>query len=98
MSKSTNQKIISIKAITAYKTLYIEGIFRLCIGTMWRPRSDRGKLKFHNIKFKYNMNTELEGVTILAMETKEIQPKESKLGINVGFLLLHPTDTWLENL
>ncbi|KAG1438292.1 hypothetical protein G6F56_012699 [Rhizopus delemar] len=50
------------------------------MATMWRPRSDIGKLQHQDILFVQDDEGKLKGVTLKAREQKEIESKESKLG------------------
>lgn len=51
-------------------------ILLLCMHTMWRPRSDIGRIQFRDVLMKYDQDI-LEEVTIHVREPKEAQQKSS---------------------
>jgi hypothetical protein len=56
----------------------------LCIATMWRPRSDIGRLQLRDITFKFENNIQSSkpsSVTIHSRQPKEAQIKSIQLGI-----------------
>ncbi|KAG1466195.1 hypothetical protein G6F56_004736 [Rhizopus delemar] len=55
-------------------------ILLITMATMWRPRSDIGKLQHQDILFVQDDEGKLKGVTLKARAPKEIESKESKLG------------------
>ncbi|KAG1474718.1 hypothetical protein G6F56_000186 [Rhizopus delemar] len=55
-------------------------ILLIAMATMWRPRSDIGKLQHQDILFVQDDEGKLKGVTLKARAPKEIESKESKLG------------------
>lgn len=61
------------------KDLQLKTIGLLCLATMARPRSDIGRLKKKDIKFRYK-DSILESVIIHFRETKESQVKTAILG------------------
>ncbi|KAG1295637.1 hypothetical protein G6F64_013295 [Rhizopus arrhizus] len=57
-------------------------ILLLCLHTMWRPRSDIGRIQHRDVHLKYDTDKKhLEGVTIHVREPKESQQKFTKLGL-----------------
>ncbi|ORE00907.1 hypothetical protein BCV72DRAFT_283045, partial [Rhizopus microsporus var. microsporus] len=50
------------------------------MATMWRPRSDIGKLQFRDVHFQYDTTGTLVGTTVIARSPKESESKSSKLG------------------
>ena len=48
--------------------------------TMWRPRSDIGRLQYRDVHFHYDITGTLVGTTVIARSPKEIESKSSKLG------------------
>jgi hypothetical protein len=56
-------------------------IILLCLGTIWRPRSDLGRLQWWDIDFHFiDTAARPTGVTLLARAPKEGPAKVSKLG------------------
>ena len=56
-------------------------ILLLCLHTMWRPRSDIGRLQYRDVHWKHDDNNDIEGVTLHVREPKESQQKFIKLGL-----------------
>ncbi|KAG1526955.1 hypothetical protein G6F52_001971 [Rhizopus delemar] len=64
-------------------SLYVlqkKAILLTTIASMWRPRSDIGKLQYRDVNFKQDDQGLLQGVTLTARSPKEIEAKSSKLG------------------
>ena len=55
-------------------------IMLLCLATMWRPRSDIGRLQHRDVEFVHEGAGIIIGVTLIVREPKETQVKVSKLG------------------
>ncbi|KAG1446339.1 hypothetical protein G6F46_011942 [Rhizopus delemar] len=57
-----------------------KAILLTTIISMWRPRSDIGKLQYRDVNFKQDDQGLLQGITLTARSPKEIEAKLSKLG------------------
>lgn len=58
--------------------LQLKALYLLTVATMWRPRSDLGKLQFRDLSIT------TAGLTVIARHPKEGKPKTSKVGGRVA--------------
>jgi integrase len=69
---SNNDELTSLQ-------LQVKTVLILCIATMWRPRSDIGRIQFRDVIFSGPLDNPT-GVTIFVREPKEAQFNHSRLG------------------
>ncbi|ORE09290.1 hypothetical protein BCV72DRAFT_201768, partial [Rhizopus microsporus var. microsporus] len=60
------------------KRLQEKTVLLLAMVTMWRPRSDLGRLQYEGVQFEMDNEQKIAGVTLLAKNSKKITPKQSK--------------------
>ncbi|ORE12149.1 hypothetical protein BCV72DRAFT_311108 [Rhizopus microsporus var. microsporus] len=62
----------------ALKRLQEKTVLLLAMVTMWRQRSDLGRLQYEDVQFEMDNEQKIVGVMLLARNPKEITPKQSK--------------------
>src|ERR1700759_860964 len=58
-----------------------KAIVLTCIATIWRPRSDVGRIQARDITFAKNEDDQWTGVTLFVHQPKEAQSRYSRYGV-----------------
>ena len=76
---------LSLSATLQLYELQQKVMLLLCIHTMWRPRSDIGRLQHRDVYIlKDQVSKKAEGITLQIRKPKESQQKYIKLGFLPG--------------
>ncbi|KAG0864788.1 hypothetical protein G6F16_010745 [Rhizopus arrhizus] len=72
------KETLSSSAELSLQQLQVKTILLLCMATMWRPRSDIGRLQFQDVHIQAEENS--HNITLHSREPKEAQVKSTILG------------------